>query len=78
VVWNILWKLVVISVAHFEGTLIEFDFLIQNNVVFHQVYERSIAIPSLTHSKVKVEAFLISEATNENVVKISVNVRVVH
>ena len=69
--------LVVIFVAQLEGVLVKLQLLGKDNVVFHQVYERGVTIPSFSHAEVQVEGFQIGETTYENVVEVPVNMGVV-
>jgi len=69
--------LVVIFVADFKRMFVELVLLGHQDIVLHEVDEACIDVASLTHSKVDIEAFQVSETAHKYVVEVPVDVRVV-
>ena len=64
-------------VAHLERMLFELMLAAQQQMIFHQVDERCLDIARLSHRIVQVESLLISETSHEDVIEVSVDLRII-
>ena len=69
--------LVVFFVAHLKWVFLKLMLLRKYQAIVHQVDETGLSVAVFTHCIVKVKALSVSEATNEYIIEVAVDMRVI-